>query len=61
MKFLIDMNLSPTWVPALATHGIEAVHWIEVGKPNAPDKEIFNKAQSKIMSCLPMIWILAIY
>jgi predicted nuclease of predicted toxin-antitoxin system len=26
MKILIDMNLSPTWVPFLVNHGIEAIH-----------------------------------
>jgi len=26
MKFLIDMNLSPLWVPYFAGEGFEAVH-----------------------------------
>ena len=29
MKILIDMNLSPTWVPFLADHGIEGVQLVE--------------------------------
>jgi predicted nuclease of predicted toxin-antitoxin system len=33
MKFLIDMNLSPLWVPFLANQGFEAVHWSTVGQP----------------------------
>jgi predicted nuclease of predicted toxin-antitoxin system len=27
MKLLVDMNLSPDWVPLLATHGWEVRHW----------------------------------
>ena len=37
MKFLIDMNLSPLWVPFLGAHGFGAVHWSTVGDPRAPD------------------------
>lgn len=37
MKLLIDMNLSPTWVPILEAHGWEAKHWSTVGPGNAPD------------------------
>jgi predicted nuclease of predicted toxin-antitoxin system len=44
MKFLIDMNLSPLWVSFLAGHGLEAVHWSNVGQPEAPDSEIFEFA-----------------
>jgi predicted nuclease of predicted toxin-antitoxin system len=40
MKLLIDMNLSPRWVPFLAASQIEAVHWSSVGAPNATDREI---------------------
>jgi predicted nuclease of predicted toxin-antitoxin system len=40
MKFLGDMNLSPLWVPFLASHGFEAIHWSTVGQPWAPDSEI---------------------
>ncbi len=44
MKFLVDMNLSPLWVPFLTDHGFEAVHWSNVGESRAPDSEIFNFA-----------------
>ena len=44
MKLLIDMNLTPDWVPFLATHGIDAVHWSTVGNPRAPDDEIMSWA-----------------
>jgi predicted nuclease of predicted toxin-antitoxin system len=40
MKILVDMNLSPLWVPFLVRHGFEVVHWSEVGQPSAPDREI---------------------
>ena len=37
MRVLLDMNLSPTWVEFLTRHGIEAVHWSEVGDVGAKD------------------------
>jgi predicted nuclease of predicted toxin-antitoxin system len=37
MKILVDMNLSPLWVPFLASHGLEAIHWSTVGQSAAPD------------------------
>jgi predicted nuclease of predicted toxin-antitoxin system len=42
MKLLIDMNLSPDWVPILRTVGIEAIHWSTIGDPRAPDRTIFS-------------------
>jgi predicted nuclease of predicted toxin-antitoxin system len=44
MKFLIDMNLSPLWVPFLAGEGFTAVHWSSVGQPWAPDIQILQFA-----------------
>jgi predicted nuclease of predicted toxin-antitoxin system len=44
MRFLVDMNLSPRWVDFLAAAGHEAVHWIDVGEPNAPDRVILGHA-----------------
>ena len=44
MKILLDMNLSPAWVATLAAAGFEAVHWINVGKPDALDSEIMRWA-----------------
>jgi predicted nuclease of predicted toxin-antitoxin system len=46
MKFLIDMNLSPLWVPFLAGEKFEAVHWSTVGEPGAADSEILDFAAS---------------
>ena len=46
MKLLVDMNLSPRWIGALADAGFEAVHWATVGARNAPDSEIMAYARS---------------
>ena len=45
MKLLIDMNLSPQWIEALADAGIEAHHWSKVGDGAASDREVFQWAQ----------------
>lgn len=45
MKLLIDMNLSPAWVPVLRDAGFEAVHWSGIGKGDAPDLELFAWAR----------------
>lgn len=45
MKLLVDMNLSPRWVGALADAGIEAVHWSMLGAMNAPDPVIMAYAK----------------
>ncbi|MBU1222253.1 MAG: DUF5615 family PIN-like protein [Gammaproteobacteria bacterium] len=44
MKVLVDMNLSPRWVGLLSGLGMQAAHWSEVGKVNAPDSEIMTYA-----------------
>jgi predicted nuclease of predicted toxin-antitoxin system len=44
MKLLVDMNLSPDWVPFLANANIESVHWSTAGPANAPDAEIIDFA-----------------
>ena len=46
MKILIDMNLSPSWVPFLAGHGFEAVHWASVGSASAADSQILAYAEA---------------
>ncbi|MCX8016903.1 MAG: DUF5615 family PIN-like protein [Rhodocyclaceae bacterium] len=45
LRLLIDMNLSPAWVPVLAAAGFEAVHWSDVGRPDAPDRDLFTWAR----------------
>ena len=41
-KLLIDMNLSPLWVPVLQEHGWEALHWSDVGDPRASDRAVMD-------------------
>ena len=43
-KLLVDMNLSPGWVPVLQQHGWQAVHWSFVGDPRASDRVIMDWA-----------------
>jgi predicted nuclease of predicted toxin-antitoxin system len=45
MKLLIDMNLSPDWLPVLSAVGIEAIHWSTSGDPRAPNRAIFAWAK----------------
>jgi len=44
MRLLLDMNLTPRWVPYLEAAGFEALHWSKVGRRNAPDEEITDYA-----------------
>jgi len=44
MKLLLDMNLSPAWVPGLEAAGHDAVHWSAIGSARAPDREILGWA-----------------
>ena len=43
-KLLVDMNLSPEWVPVLQKHGWQAMHWSLVGDPRASDRVIMDWA-----------------
>jgi predicted nuclease of predicted toxin-antitoxin system len=45
VKILLDMNLSPEWVPFLASAGFDAVHWSTVGDPRATDAELMAWAR----------------
>ena len=47
VKVVVDMNLSPEWVPVLTERGHEAVHWSIVGSPEALDIEIMDWARSR--------------
>ncbi|UHD17820.1 DUF5615 family PIN-like protein [Thiocapsa bogorovii] len=38
LRLVIDVNLSPEWVPVLTEAGFETVHWTQVGDPSAPDR-----------------------
>jgi predicted nuclease of predicted toxin-antitoxin system len=44
VQILIDMNLSPDWVPVLQRHGWPAIHWSSVGDPRATDRIIMDWA-----------------
>lgn len=46
MKILVDMNLSPRWVAAIQSAGLDAVHWSAVGNPAAHDHEVIAWAVS---------------
>lgn len=45
MKLLLDMNLSPAWLPMLASAGWKAAHWSEVGEATASDVHIMAWAK----------------
>ena len=47
LKFLVDMNLSPQWVPVLRQHEWQAVHWSTIGDPGASDKDIMDWAREQ--------------
>jgi predicted nuclease of predicted toxin-antitoxin system len=40
MRFIVDMNLTPRWVPYLDQAGYETVHWSAVGLASATDHVI---------------------
>ncbi len=44
VKILIDMNLSPDWIPLLKQHGWTAVHWSTFGDSTAPDSLVMGWA-----------------
>ncbi|RJP46479.1 MAG: hypothetical protein C4548_02720 [Desulfobacteraceae bacterium] len=47
MKIVLDMNLTPDWVPLLAQAGHTAVHWSTIGSPRAKDREIMTWARER--------------
>jgi predicted nuclease of predicted toxin-antitoxin system len=46
VKILLDMNLSPEWVPFLTSAGFDSVHWSAVGDPRASDSELMAWARA---------------
>jgi predicted nuclease of predicted toxin-antitoxin system len=46
VKIVVDMNLSPLWVPFLTEEGFDAVHWSQIGDPGAPDATVMQWARS---------------
>lgn len=47
MKVLVDMNLSPAWIPLLVGAGFEALHWSTVGDPKSVDTTIMDWARGR--------------
>ncbi len=45
IKILIDMNLSPDWVPTLRKAGWPVTHWSAVGDHQAADRDIMDWAE----------------
>jgi predicted nuclease of predicted toxin-antitoxin system len=46
VKVLLDLNLSPRWLPILAAAGHEVSHWSAIGPLDAPDAEIMAYAEA---------------
>ena len=44
IRILVDMNLSPQWVPVFQNNGWHAIHWSSVGDWRAPDPTIMQWA-----------------
>ncbi|MGH7135303.1 MAG: DUF5615 family PIN-like protein [Pirellulales bacterium] len=44
LQIVVDMNLSPEWIPHLIQRGWPAVHWSTVGDPRADDPTILRWA-----------------
>ena len=44
LRVVVDMNLSPQWIPLLEQAGWEAVHWSTIGDPRADDATIMSWA-----------------
>jgi predicted nuclease of predicted toxin-antitoxin system len=46
VKLIVDMNLSPEWVPLLTQNGWPTTHWSTVGDPRAVDATIMAWARA---------------
>ena len=44
MRILVDMNLSPQWVPYLRKQGHDAIHWSDLGERDSPASELMTWA-----------------
>jgi predicted nuclease of predicted toxin-antitoxin system len=44
IRIVVDMNLSPEWIPVLRGQGHETLHWSAIGNPRATDAEIMKWA-----------------
>ena len=48
LRVVVDVNLSPEWVPVLIDAGLEAVHWAKIGDPAAPDQVLIEPGRSRV-------------
>lgn len=46
IRILVDINLSPEWIPKFKREGLDAIHWSSVGDPKTDDASIMRWAQS---------------
>ena len=46
MRFLVDMNLSPSLPDLLGAAGYDATHWSAIGDPRAEDSDILAYARA---------------
>jgi predicted nuclease of predicted toxin-antitoxin system len=46
LRVLVDMNLSPEWVPFFTANGRDAVHWLTLGAADAPDEDLMAWARA---------------
>lgn len=44
IRLLLDINVSPAWVPFLASRGLAALHWSNAGDSRAEDSVILQWA-----------------
>ena len=44
IALVVDMNLTPEWVPFFQNVGLTAIHWSDCGPINAPDSVIMDWA-----------------
>ena len=44
VRIVVDMNLSPDWIPFLNGQGWQAIHWSAVGDPRASDRTLMEWA-----------------
>jgi predicted nuclease of predicted toxin-antitoxin system len=48
VKLIIDMNLSPNWVPLFQAAGHQAQHWSAIGNANASDLGILTQFEREL-------------
>jgi predicted nuclease of predicted toxin-antitoxin system len=52
MTFLLDVNLSPAWIPKLEAAGLGVTDWRSVGELGAPDAALFDYARERGMTII---------